>query len=137
MRPERERTLHFEAGRSDRGRAFRQSLLCRRRQAIVHGVQAAAGGRQDPRRNQIPGRSGAGAFGDLAFLVEELHAPIDPIYNEAVKREIDKIAAAIPHDELAIQFDVASAVFARLERNEASSYGTQQGGDAGRPSAIS
>lgn len=57
------------------------------------------------------------------FLVDALHAPLDPIYNEAVKREIDKVAAAIPHDELAIQFDVASAVFARLERNEASSYG--------------
>jgi hypothetical protein len=57
------------------------------------------------------------------FLVDALHAPLDPIYNEAVKREIDKIAAAIPHRELAIQFDVASAVFARLERNEASSYG--------------
>jgi hypothetical protein len=57
------------------------------------------------------------------YLVDALHARIDPIYNEAVKREIDKIAAAIPHDELAIQFDVASAVFARLERNEASSYG--------------
>jgi hypothetical protein len=57
------------------------------------------------------------------FLVDALHAPIDPLYNDAVKREIDKIAAAIPHDELAIQFDVASAVFARLERNEPSSYG--------------
>ena len=57
------------------------------------------------------------------FLVDKLHAPLDPIYNDALKREIDKIAAAIPHDELAIQFDVASAVFARLERNEASSYG--------------
>jgi len=57
------------------------------------------------------------------FLVDRLHAPIDPIYNEAVKREIDKITAAIPHGELTIQFDVASAVFARLERNEASSYG--------------
>lgn len=57
------------------------------------------------------------------FLVDALHAPLDPVYNEAVKREIDKVAAAIPHDELAIQFDVASAVFARLERNEASSYG--------------
>lgn len=57
------------------------------------------------------------------FLVERLHAPIDPIYNDALKREIDKISAAIPHEELAIQFDVASAVFARLERNEASSYG--------------
>ena len=57
------------------------------------------------------------------FLVDELHAPLDAIYNDAVKREIDKIAADIPHHELAIQFDVASAVFARLERNEASSYG--------------
>ncbi len=57
------------------------------------------------------------------FLVDALHAPIDPIYNAALKREIEKIAAAIPHDDLAIQFDVASAVFARLERNEASSYG--------------
>jgi hypothetical protein len=57
------------------------------------------------------------------FLVDSLHAPIDPIYNQAVKREIDKIAAEMPHDELAIQFDVASAVFARLERSEPSSYG--------------
>ena len=57
------------------------------------------------------------------FLVDSLHAQIDPIYNDALKREIDKIPAAIPHNELALQFDVASAVFARLERNEASSYG--------------
>jgi hypothetical protein len=57
------------------------------------------------------------------FLVDALHAPVDPLYNDALKREIDKICAAIPHEELAIQFDVASAVFARLERNEASSYG--------------
>jgi hypothetical protein len=57
------------------------------------------------------------------FLVDKLHAAIDPLYNAAVKREIDKIAAAIPHEELAVQFDVASAVFARLERNEQSSYG--------------
>ncbi len=57
------------------------------------------------------------------FLVEALHAGIDPIFNDALKREIDKLAAAIPHDQLAIQFDVASAVFARLQRNESSSYG--------------
>ena len=60
------------------------------------------------------------------FLVDALHAPLDPLYNDAVKREIDKIAAAIPHNELAIQFDVASAVFARLERNEPSSYGSSK-----------
>src|ERR1041385_8224166 len=57
------------------------------------------------------------------FLQDDLHAPLDPVYNEAVKREIDKLAAAIPHSELAIQFDVASAVFARLERDDKSSYG--------------
>lgn len=57
------------------------------------------------------------------FLVDSLHAPVDPIFNEALKREVDKIVAAIPHDELAIQFDVASAVFARLERKEISGYG--------------
>ena len=32
------------------------------------------------------------------FLQDDLHAPLDPVYNAAVKREIDKIAAAIPHD---------------------------------------
>ena len=57
------------------------------------------------------------------FLTDSLHAPVDPIYNTALKREIDKIAARLPHGEIAIQFDVASAVFARLERNDASSYG--------------
>jgi methionine synthase II (cobalamin-independent) len=57
------------------------------------------------------------------FIQEDLQRAIDPIYNDAVMREIDKIAAAIPHDEVAIQFDLASAVFARLERNEPSPYG--------------
>ena len=57
------------------------------------------------------------------YLQDDLHAPIDPIFNEALKREIDKIAARLPHNQIAIQFDVASAVFARLERNDKSSYG--------------
>jgi len=57
------------------------------------------------------------------YLQDDLHAALDPVYNVALKREIDKIAAAIPRDQLAIQFDVASAVFARLERNDVSSYG--------------
>ena len=57
------------------------------------------------------------------FLQDDLHAPLDPIYNAALKREIDKLAASIPHSELAVQFDVASAVFARLERGDVSSYG--------------
>jgi len=58
------------------------------------------------------------------FLQDDLHAPLDPIYNDALKREIDKIAGALPHSEIAIQFDVASAVFARLQRGEPNAYGT-------------
>jgi len=57
------------------------------------------------------------------FLQDDLHHAFDPIYNDAVRREIDKLADAIPHQELAIQFDVASAVFARLQRNEPNAYG--------------
>lgn len=57
------------------------------------------------------------------FLQDDLHQPLDPVFNEALKREIDKIAVALPHDQIAIQFDVASAVFARLQRNEPSVYG--------------
>jgi hypothetical protein len=57
------------------------------------------------------------------YLQDDLHAPLDPAFNRALKNEIDKIAARLPHGEIAIQFDVASAVFARLERNDVSSYG--------------
>ena len=57
------------------------------------------------------------------YVQEDLHPAVDKLFNDAVLREIDKIAAAIPHDQLAIQFDIASAVFARLERNQPTSYG--------------
>jgi hypothetical protein len=57
------------------------------------------------------------------FLQDDLHQPLDAKFNDAVLREIDKIAAAIPHDQLAVQFDIASAVFARLARGVANAYG--------------
>lgn len=57
------------------------------------------------------------------FVVESQQAALDPVFNAAVEREIGKIAAAIPHRDLAIQLDVASAVFARLQRGVASPYG--------------
>jgi len=57
------------------------------------------------------------------FVNDDLHLAIDKLFNDAVLVEIDKLAASIPHGELAIQFDIASAVFARLERDEPSSYG--------------
>ena len=54
-------------------------------------------------------------------------SPSIPVFNAALKREIDKIAAALPHDQIAIQFDVASAVFARLQRGEPNAYGKTRG----------
>ena len=57
------------------------------------------------------------------FVRDNLQSGVDPIYNDAVLREIEKTVAAIPADQLAIQFDIASAVFARLERNQAGPYG--------------
>jgi hypothetical protein len=70
------------------------------------------------------------------FLQDDLHQPLDPVYNAALKREIDKIAAALPHGEIAIQFDVASAVFARLQRNEPNAYGRDRAEMLARFSAI-
>jgi hypothetical protein len=57
------------------------------------------------------------------FVVEDQQLALDAVYNAAVGREIDAIVTAIPHRDLAIQFDIASAVFARLERGEPTVYG--------------
>jgi hypothetical protein len=57
------------------------------------------------------------------FVAESLQEALDPLYNDALGREIDAIAAAIPAADLAIQFDVASAVFARLQRGDYHPYG--------------
>jgi len=70
------------------------------------------------------------------FVANDLQAAIDPLYNDALGREIDKIAAAIPHQDLAIQFDVASAVFARLQRNDTGVYGTTKEDMEARFAAI-
>src|SRR5258708_14641611 len=45
------------------------------------------------------------------FLTGALQAAIAPIYKDALKREIDNHAGAIPNGGLASQFDVASASF--------------------------
>ena len=70
------------------------------------------------------------------FLQDDLHQPLDPVFNDALKREIDKIADALPHDQIAIQFDVASAVFARLQRGEPNAYGGTREEMLGRFSNI-
>ncbi|MGF2950039.1 hypothetical protein [Microbacterium alcoholitolerans] len=43
-----------------------------------------------------------------AFFSGEDRAAIEPVYTAALLRELDEILAAIPHAELAIQWDVAS-----------------------------
>jgi hypothetical protein len=70
------------------------------------------------------------------YLQDDLHQPLDAAFNQALKREIDKIAAALPHDQIAIQFDVASAVFARLQRNEPNAYGKNKAEMLARFSGI-
>ena len=70
------------------------------------------------------------------FLQEDLHQPLDSVYNAALKREIDKIARDLPHNQIAIQFDVASAVFARLQRNEPNAYGRNRNEMLARFAAI-
>jgi hypothetical protein len=57
------------------------------------------------------------------FIVDKEQVLLDDVYNAAVARELKKIVEAIPHDDLAVQFDIASAVFARLERGEPTPYG--------------
>jgi hypothetical protein len=57
------------------------------------------------------------------FIVENEQVLLDGVYNTAVVRELTRIVEAIPHEDLAIQFDIASAVFARLERGEPTLYG--------------
>ncbi len=42
-----------------------------------------------------------------AFVVSEDQATVEPAYERAMFAELDKITHAIPHDELAIQWDVA------------------------------
>jgi hypothetical protein len=70
------------------------------------------------------------------FVVENQQPALDPVYNAAVAREIQTITAAIPAQDLAIQFDVASAVFARLERGQPTPYGRTKQEMAERFSAI-
>lgn len=48
------------------------------------------------------------------FLVEQEQASVQPAYETAMFAELDTITSAIPHDELAIQWDVAIE-FALLE----------------------
>lgn len=43
-----------------------------------------------------------------SFFGGDNRAAIEPVYTAAILRELDEILAAIPHDDLAVQWDVAS-----------------------------
>ncbi|MGH7033856.1 MAG: hypothetical protein ACREFL_09020 [Stellaceae bacterium] len=58
-----------------------------------------------------------------SHVVDALLPAMEPIFNDAIMREIDRIAAAIPHRDLAFQFDAASAVFAILQTGRFGRHG--------------
>jgi hypothetical protein len=57
------------------------------------------------------------------YFPEELQDALEPAFEAALLGDVAKIAATIPHSELAIQWDCASAVFASLERGEPTRFG--------------
>ena len=59
------------------------------------------------------------------FVAEESEqAALQPAYERALYEEIKKIADVVPHHELAVQWDVASAIFETLERNVPTRHGS-------------
>jgi hypothetical protein len=44
------------------------------------------------------------------FIVPESQAPVEKPYTDALKKEVDEIARLIPHQDLAIQWDVAHEI---------------------------
>ena len=57
------------------------------------------------------------------FVVPEEQQAVGLAYENGLKCEIDKMLKVIPKEELAIQWDVASAVFQHLEENTPTVYG--------------
>ena len=56
-------------------------------------------------RFQVSLPTPAGVVG--SFFEASLRAPIEPVYERAIFAELDRILAAVPHDDLAIQWDTA------------------------------
>jgi hypothetical protein len=57
------------------------------------------------------------------FVVEEQREVLAPVYEAALAQQINEIAASIPASDLAIQWDVASAVFQYIEKGEPCAHG--------------
>jgi hypothetical protein len=57
------------------------------------------------------------------YVVPDQVAALEPPYERALIGEIETMAKLIPHNELAIQWDVASGVFSHLEWNKPTRFG--------------
>jgi hypothetical protein len=57
------------------------------------------------------------------YFPEALQDAMEPALEDAMYTEIGKVCAAIPHEDLAIQWDCASAIFFTLEKGEPSRFG--------------
>jgi hypothetical protein len=57
------------------------------------------------------------------FIVDEHQARVLGPYETALIAEIGKIAAALPHERLAVQWDIASAIFATLQIGKPTRFG--------------
>jgi hypothetical protein len=57
------------------------------------------------------------------FVTEDSQERVLPSYERALLRDIERISAVIPHDQLAIQWDIASRVMASLEIGEPTRFG--------------
>ncbi len=75
----------------------------------------AAGSIPPETRFQVSLPTPAGVIG--SFFRAEDRAAVEPVYERAVFAELDRILGAIPHDQLAIQWDTALE-FGMLERAE-------------------
>jgi len=60
------------------------------------------------------------------FIAEDQQDVLGPRYEEALLAEVDKMCAAIPHGELAIQWDCASQIFRTLQVGAPTRYGASK-----------
>lgn len=57
------------------------------------------------------------------FVVEDQQEAIAPLYEQGVLEQVQRMAEAIPKEQLAIQWDVASAVFQYIEAGAPTRFG--------------
>ena len=119
------------------GRALRQPVLCRHRKGVLRGVPAAQGCRKDRARHQVPGRSGAGAFRDLALSGRRAACADRPDLQRGGQARDRQDRSRDPARRAGdpVRRRVRGVRTSRAQRGE--QLRAQQGGDAGDISATS